>query len=116
MALADDITDALQAGAKAGAAAASTAGRDLSQDIETFVVPHLRDIGLQLASIAQKRIDGIYNDVTAKALIGSEVDAIQTVVETEASLVAFEAQTVVNSIVDALNGAINTAVGFALLA
>lgn len=116
MALADDITNALEAGANAGAAAASTAVRDLRQDINNFVVPHLRDIGIQLASIVEKRQAGIYTDATAKALIDSEEDAIQTLVETMVSIAMLEAQTIVNAIVDALNKAVNTALGFALLA
>ena len=116
MALADDITNALQAGANAGAAAASTLVRDLSQDINNFVVPHLRDIGIQLASIVEKQQAGIYSDATAKALIDSEEDAIQTLVETMVSLAVQEAQTIVNAIVDAVNKAVNTALAFALLA
>jgi hypothetical protein len=116
MSIADDITSALQAGAQAGAAAASTAGRDLRQDIQNFVVPHLRDIGVQVASIVQKRLDGTYTDVTAKALIDSEEDAIQTLVETMVSLAVLESQTIVNAIIDALNKVVNTAVGFTLLA
>jgi hypothetical protein len=116
MSVADDITTALQAGANAGAAAASTAANDLRQDINTFVVPHLRDIGIQLASIVEKRLAGTYSDATAKALIDSEEDAIQTLVQTMVTLAVLEAQTIVNSIVDALNKAVNTALGFVLLA
>lgn len=115
MSLADDLTNALRAGAQAGAATASTSGKNLSQDIENFVVPHLRDIGIQLASIVEKRLAGTFTDVTAKALIESEEDAIQTLVETMVSLAAMEAQTIVNAIVDALNKAVNTALGFVLL-
>jgi len=116
MALADDITSALQAGAKAGAAAASTATKDLRQDIDKFVVPHLRDIAIHVASIVEKRRDGTYTDETAKALMDSQEDAIQALVETMVALAVLEAQTIVNAIIDALNKAVNTALGFALLA
>jgi hypothetical protein len=116
MPIADDISNALQAGANAGAAAASTAGRDLRQDVNNFVAPHLRDIGIQLASIVEKRLAGTYTDATAKALIDSEEDAIQTLVETMITLAVLEAQTIVNAIVDALNKAVNAALGFTLLA
>lgn len=115
MPLEDIINDALKGGAQAGAAAASSAGRDLRQDIDNFVVPHLKDIAAQLASIVQKRIDDIYTDKTAKALIDSEEDAIQTIVETMVSLAVLEAQTIVNSIIDELNKSVNTALGFTLL-
>ena len=110
MSVADDITSALQAGTNAGAA--STAGKNLRQDVRNFVEPHLRDIGIQLASIVEKRLAGIYTDATAKALIDSEEDAIQTVVETMISIAVLEAQTIVN----ALNKSVNTALGFTLLA
>jgi hypothetical protein len=46
--IASDIISALQAAARAGASAASTAGRDLSGAIETYVVPNLRDIGINV--------------------------------------------------------------------
>lgn len=98
MPIADDITNALQAGAN------------------NFVAPHLLDIGIQLASIVEKRLAGTYTDATAKALIDSEEDAIQTLVETMITLAVLEAQTIVNAIVDALNKAVNTALGFTLLA
>jgi hypothetical protein len=116
MPIVDDITNALKAGANAGATAASTAGKDLTGDIKTFVVPHLEDIGIQVASIVAKRLDGTYTDPTAKALIDSEEDAVQTLVETMVSLAVLEAQTIVNAIVDALNKSVNTALGFTLLA
>ena len=116
MSIADDIVNALEAGAKAGAAAASTAGRDLAQDIENFVIPHLREIGIQLASITEKRIAGIFTDETAKALIDAQEDSIQTLVDMVATLTALEAEAVVNAIIEALNKTVNTAVGFALLA
>ena len=82
---------------------------DLRQDVDNFVVPDLRDIGIQLASIVEKRVAGIYTEATTKALIDSEEDAIQTLVETMAALAILEAQTIVNAIVDALNKAVNTA-------
>jgi hypothetical protein len=114
--LAEDITSALQNGARAGATAASSAGRDLRQDIETFVVPHLEDIAIQVASVVQKRNDGIYTDITAKDLLDSEADAVKVLIETVTTLVVLEVQTILNAIVGALAGAVNASVGFALLA
>ena len=113
--LVEDITTALQNGAKAGATAASTAGRDLLHDIETFVVPHMEDIAIQVASIIQKRNDGTFTDVTAKDLLDSEKDAIKVIIEAVTTLVVFEVQQILNAIIDALTTAVNTAVGFALL-
>jgi hypothetical protein len=115
MALVDDITAALQAGAQAGATAASSALKDLQGDVQTFVVPHLRDIAVQVASILQKYKDGIYTDVTAKDLLDSESDAIKTIIETITTLVVFEVQTILNAIMKALATAVNAAVGIVLL-
>ena len=116
MSIADDITNALKAGADAGAVAADTAGKNLLGDINSFVVPHLRDIGIQVASIIAKRLSGVFNDKTAQALIESQEDSVQVLVENLVALAALEAQTIVNAIVDALSKAVNTALGFALMA
>ena len=114
MALQVDILRVLQDGAKAGANAASTAGRDLTDDITKFVIPHLEDIAVQVASIVAKRQANVYTDQTAKALLNSETDAIQTLVETVVTLTVLEVQTIVNSIISALSEAITTLLGFAL--
>jgi hypothetical protein len=116
MALTDDIAQALEDGAHAGATAAAMAGKNLMQDLDAFVLPHLNDIAIQVASIVVKRQQDIYTDGTAKALIDSEEDALQTLVDTADALTVFEAQTVVNAMVDALNKVVNDALGFALLA
>lgn len=115
MALADDITAALQDAANAGAAAAAKSGKDLTQDIKSFVVPNLTDIAVHIAAIVQKRQNGIYTDATAKALIDAQEDALQSLVETVATLAVLEAQTIVNAMVGALNAAVNVALGFTLL-
>jgi len=80
--LIEDILIALQNGARAGAAAASSRGRDLRQDVETFLVPHLEDIAAHAAPIIQKRAEGIYTDETAKELLASEADAVKVLLET----------------------------------
>jgi hypothetical protein len=115
-ALVDDITNALSNGAREGAAAASGAGRDLGQDVETFVVPHLSDIAGEVASIIEKRNEGIYTDTAAKDLLDSQTDAVRVLIETMTTLAVFEAQKIRDAIISALVGAVNTAVGFALLA
>jgi hypothetical protein len=116
MAMLDDITTALQDAAKAGAQAASTQGKNLAQDIDNFVVPHLRDIAVQTVSIVEKRAAHIFTDITAKALLDSVEDSIQTLVETMVSLAVLAAQVIVNAIVAGLTKAVNTALGFTLLA
>ena len=70
MAFVDDVKAALEQGAHAGAAALSTAGKDLTGDVERFVIPHLADIAIQIASIAEKRAAGIFTDVTTKNSTG----------------------------------------------
>lgn len=114
--LVDDIAIALSNGAREGAAAASSAGRDLGQDVEILVVPNLRDIAAEVASIIEKRHEGIYTDITAKDLLDSQADAVRVLIETMTTLAVFEAQKIRDAIISALAGAVNTAVGFALLA
>jgi hypothetical protein len=114
--LVDDVTNALGNGAREGAAAASSAGRDLGQDVETFVMPHLRDIAGEVASIIEKRNEGTYIDTTAKDLLDSQADAVRVLIETMTTLAVFEAQKIRDAIISALVGAVNSAVGFALLA
>lgn len=114
--LATTITQALEDSAKAGTAALTGAGRNLTGDLAKFVLPHLKDIGIQVASIVQKRQTNVYTDATAKALIDSQEDSVQTLVDTMTALTVFEAQTVVNAMIDALNTAVNTALKFTLLA
>jgi hypothetical protein len=116
MALLDDILAALKAGAEAGAAAASTAGKDLRQDVDNFLIPHLKDCGIHIASIVAKREAGTYTDTTARLLLESQMDAIKVLVETMLTLTALQAQQILNAIISALTTAIDAALGFALLA
>ena len=113
---ADYFTNVLQHGAQVGATQASTAGRNLLHDIQVFVVPHLGDVGIQMDSIVEKQRAGIYSDVTARALINLQLQTIQTLLEQMVSLAAQEIQIIINTIVAALNNAVNGALGFALLA
>jgi hypothetical protein len=115
MPFADDLTSALQDAARAGAAAASTGARDLTGDIEKFVVPHIEDIAAQVAAIATKRKAGIYTDITARDLLDSQVDAIKTLIETVVTLVVLEVQQILDAVVGALSKAVNGFVGVALL-
>ena len=109
--IAADITNALQAGARAGASAASTAGRDLSGAVETFVVPQLRDIAIHVAEILQKQRTGIFSAEIARMELASQCDAVKVVVETVATLVVNEVQ----MIYDAIVGALGKAAGLTLL-
>ena len=113
--LVSDIAGSLKDAARAGASAASSAGRDLTGDVETFVVPHLQDIAVQVASIVEKHTAGIFTDITAQTLLQSECDAVKTLVETATTLVVLEVQQICAAILDALSGAVNKAVGVALL-
>jgi Flp pilus assembly protein TadG len=115
MAFVDDVKAALEQGAHAGAAALSTAGKDLTGDVERFVIPHLADIAIQIASIAEKRAAGIFTDVTTKNLLDSEKDAIEVLVKTVVTLVVLEVQNLVNAIWAAVASVVNGKIGFTLL-
>jgi hypothetical protein len=115
MAFVDDVAVALEQGAHAGAAALSIAGKDLTGDVERFVIPHLADIAIQIASIVEKRASGIYTDVTAKNLLASEKDAIEVMVEMVVTLIVLEVQNLVNAIWAAVASVVNSKIGFTLV-
>jgi len=115
MALVDDVLSALQEGARAGVATVKQSGRDISEDIETFVIPHLADVGVHIASIVQKRANNIYTDVTARDLLDSQRDAIKTIVEIAVTLLVLEVQKLIDAIWSALGSLVNRVLGVALL-
>lgn len=115
MALIDDVKAALQQGAHAGAAALATTGKDLTGDINNFLLPHLGDIALQIANIVQKRESGIFTDVTARNLLAAQKDSIEVLVETIVTLLVLEVQRMVNAIWSAVALVVNGKLGFALL-
>jgi hypothetical protein len=113
--LASDIISALQNAARAGASAASTAGRDLSGDIENFVVPQLREIGIHVAETLEKQQQGIFSTDMTQTELASQCTAVRELIETVATLAVEEVEKIYNAIVGALSSAVNTAIGITLL-
>jgi hypothetical protein len=113
--IASDVTSALQAAARAGASAASGAGRNLSDAIENYVVPNLRDIGINVSDIIEKRQSGAYTVDVAQTMLESECDAVKEVIETATTLAVMEVEQIYNAMMTALAGAVNQAAGVALL-
>jgi hypothetical protein len=113
--LASSITSVLQDAARAGASAASTAGRDLTGDIETFVVPKLQAIAIDVADILEKQQSGIFSTDMAQSELASQCGAVMDLIRTVATLVVEEVQAIYNAIVSALDGAVNQAIGVTLL-
>ncbi len=113
--LASDIISALQSAARAGAAAASTAGRDLTGDIETFVVPKLQAIAIDVSDILEKQQSGIFSTDMAQSELASQCGAVMDLVRTVATLVVEEIQQIYNAILGALGDAVNKAIGVTLL-
>jgi hypothetical protein len=111
-----DIVSALQDSARAGASAVSGAGRDILGAFEILVIPHLRDVGIHVAEILEKRAAGIFSDDIAQTELASQCDAVKELIETVATLVAGEVQQVYDAIIGALGAAVNKAAGIALLA
>ena len=110
-----DITSVLQNAARTGAAAASTAGRDLTGDIENFVVPKLKAIAIDVSDILDKRLSGIFSDDMAQGELASQCGAVMDLIRTVATLIVEEVQQIYNAIIGALGAAVNKAVGMALL-
>jgi hypothetical protein len=113
--IASDITSALQSAARAGALAASSGGRNLSDAIENYVVPNLRDIGINVADIIEKQQTGAYTADIAQTMLASECDAVKEVIETATTLAVIEVEQIYNAMMTALAGAVNKAAGVALL-
>jgi hypothetical protein len=115
MALADDITAALEAGAQAGAKSASSALRYLEGDVQCFVVPGLGKIADQVAAIVGQFKANTLTPEVAKQQLNASSDAIEGAVATATKLNDEEAKIIQKSVKDALAAAIEKAAGQALL-
>jgi hypothetical protein len=113
--LASTLTSALQDAARAGASAASSAGRDLADDVERFIVPKLQGIAIDVADIFEKQQSGIFSADIAQSELESQCGAVMDLIRTVATLIVEEVQQIYNAIIGALSAAANKAIGLSLL-
>jgi hypothetical protein len=97
--------------AKAAGQTASTAGKDLTSDVEKFVIPQMEGIASQIIAIE----NGGFDQVTAKLLMSMEVHHVSSVVCSISELVAMEVQNIINAALQAVAALVNTSLRFALL-
>ncbi|HEX5314540.1 MAG TPA: hypothetical protein VFX38_06515 [Gammaproteobacteria bacterium] len=115
MAIVDDLTRALTDALSAGADAARAQGAALKGDFETLVRPQLEDIAAQAAQIAEDYVHGDIGEEQAEEDLAAQSHRIRPLILAESELVGLAAQTIVNSLLDALRKTVNTAAGIALL-
>jgi len=107
----DTLTSALSAAAKAAGQAASSGGKDITGDVEKFVVPQMQGIASQIIAIET----GGFDQVTATLLLSMELKHVNSVICTVSELVALEVQNIINAALQAIAAAVNGALGFALI-
>ena len=107
----DTLTSALSAAAKAAGQAASTGGKDITGDVQKFVVPQMQGIASQIIAIET----GGFDETTAKKLLEMELIHVNSVVCAVSELVALEVQNIINAALQAIAATVNGALGFALI-
>jgi len=106
-----ELTNAMSAAARAAGRSASTAGKDLTGDVERFVVPQLEGIASQIISIET----GGFDEDTAKLLMSMEINHVSSVICSVSELIALEVQNIINAALQAVAGLVNSSLRFALL-
>ena len=99
-----------------------SAGKTLSgsiwQNMETFAVPELKKIAVQIVAIeeAMLKTPPPFTPAGAQALLNLQVTATVGVIVGMTTLTMLAVQTAVNSILTAVKNMVNTAVKFTLIA
>jgi len=88
-------------------------GADLWNSIETFAVPELQKIAVQIVAIEQNR--DAFTPEGAKALLDMQLRATVGVIVAMTTLTLLAAQRAINEILAAVKGVVNQAVKFALI-
>lgn len=93
------------------------AGRTLTGSIwsqmESFAIPELKKIAIQIEAIAQNHAH--YTPAGARALLDLQVKATVGVIVAMTSLTLLAVQDAINAILDAVKGMVNGAIGLPLL-
>jgi hypothetical protein len=101
----------MSAAAKAAGQRASTAGKDLTGDVESFVVPQMEGIASQIIAIET----GGFDQATAKLLMSMELNHVSSVICSVSELAALEVQNIINAALQAVAAVVNTSLRFTLL-
>jgi|HubBroStandDraft_5_1064220.scaffolds.fasta_scaffold1021387_1 hypothetical protein len=107
----DTLTSALSTAAKAAGQAASTGGKDITGDVQKFVVPQMEGIASQIIAIES----GGFDQATATLLLSMELNHVSSVICSISELVALEVQNIINAALQAIAATVNGALGFVLI-
>jgi hypothetical protein len=107
----NELTGAMSVAVRAAGQSASTAGKDLTGDVERFVVPQMEGIASQIIAIET----GGFDQATAKLLMSMEINHASSVICSVSELVALEVQNIINAALQAVAAAVNTSLRFTLL-
>jgi hypothetical protein len=105
------LTSAMAAAAKAAGQSAGTAGRDLTGDVEKFVIPQMQGIASQIIAIET----GGFDQATSQLLMSMEINHVSSVICSLTELVALEVQNIINAALQAIAATVNAALGFVLI-
>ncbi len=89
-------------------------GEDLWNSIETFAVPELQKIAVQIVAIEKNR--DAFTPEGAKALLDMQLRASVGVIVAMTTLTLLAVQKAINEILEAVKGVVNQAVKFGLIA
>jgi len=103
---ANDLTDQMLAAAKG-------LGGTIWSEMQSYALPELQKIAIQITAIAEHHAD--YKVAGAKALLDMQVKASIGVIVAMTTLTLLAVQDAINAILDAVRGLVNGAIGFALL-
>jgi hypothetical protein len=106
-----ELTNAMSAAARAAGRSASTAGKDITGDVERFVIPQMEGIASQIISIET----GGFDEDTAKLLMSMELNHVSSVICSVSELIALEVQNIINAALQAVASVVNSSLRFALL-
>jgi hypothetical protein len=88
-------------------------GSDILQDAQSFLVPELRKIAVQIAAIAEHAAD--YTPDGARALLDMQVRASAGIIVAMTAMTIAAVQDAINTIMEAVSGLVNEVVGFVLI-
>ena len=99
-------------------AAGQTLGKSLWKDMQTYMLPELNKIAIQILAIEEAMLKkpAAFTQDGARALLNMQVTASIGVVVAMTTLTMLAVQTALNTILAAVKTMVNTAIGFVLIA
>jgi hypothetical protein len=99
-------------------AAGQTLGKALWKDMQTYTIPELNKIAIQILAIEEAMLKkpAPFTQDGATALLNMQITASIGVVVAMTTLTMLAVQTALNTILAAVKTMVNTAIGFALIA